>query len=133
MPITPEELQEYRLEITNSDLSQGAKDQALRILSMPDVGPESLDAIADLIQKDIDADLDSIEGLKEAVEQDPGYQELMTESERQVKKIEDDLQESVNFIESEGAKLDELAAQLDQASAEARLEEVKQNLKDNQA
>lgn len=128
MTLTQQQRDGLAQKVTESELRPDAQARVLELLAQESLSADEAAEIQDLIQADIEADIDSVPGLGEEIAQDPEYQALVAETEREVAAIEKELAASMEVVEAETQKLDEALDQLDGLMTEARIDAVKGNL-----
>ena len=128
MTITQEQRSTLIAQIEEAHFSPAAHSRILEIVHQESISPDEEDEIQKLIQEDIEADTDSIPGLSEEIATDAEFQALVAENEKHIAAIESDLADSMNFVDSEGKKLDETTDGLEKVMTDTRIDHIKNKL-----
>ncbi len=119
-------IQELRDFLENSDYSSDTKIKALAVLGeQGELTKGLLTEIKSILQSEIESDIVDA-GVD--LSSEPEMQDLQKEHDEMLEKIEQELENDMNFVERELKDIDEAHQQISQIADDIEAEEIKQNI-----
>lgn len=124
-------MEHYRKQVEESALRPDIKEKVLKVLDKQPFLGEDADLVRSLIQQDLDADFGMIDGLEDAVEANPSYQQALKDADQALAAMDGVLASSIQAIEEAEASLSQAEAELSEAERTNGIEEVRSRLAEN--